>query len=110
MRDFFGKLERISGVKAPWLPMPKNPEMARQVVRLVDKLVDRLGGVSPVSAETVDVAQHFWYVDWSKASRELGFSPRDPMETLRDTVDDLRLRGAAWPVPTAKFVATARTA
>lgn len=97
VRDFFGRLERISGVKAPWMPMPKNAEIAKLAVRFMDKVVDRLGGKSPVDEETVDVAQHYWYCDWSKASRELGFTPRDPNETLRDTIDDLRARGMAWP-------------
>jgi hypothetical protein len=47
--------------------------------------------------ETLDVAQHFWFVDWSKAARELGFAPRDPTMTLHDTVTDLRARGVVWP-------------
>ncbi len=101
VREFFGKLERLSGVKAPWLPMPKNAELAKLSVRLVEKLVDRFGGKPPVDEETVDIAQHYWYCDWSKAERELGFAPRDPMETLRDTIDDLRERGVVWPEPKA---------
>jgi dihydroflavonol-4-reductase len=98
VREFFGKLERLSGVKAPWLPMPKNPEVAKQAVRFLDRVVTRLGGTQLVSEETVDVAQHFWYVDWSKATRELAFKPRDPTQTLNDTIQDLYLRGRVWPV------------
>ena len=48
----------------------------------------------PVS---VEMAQCFWYVDASKAERELGWTPRDPGETLADTVEDLRARGVVWP-------------
>jgi dihydroflavonol-4-reductase len=99
VREFFGRLERLSGVKAPWLPMPKSPELAKQAVRFLDRVVEKFGGTQSVSAETVDVAQHFWYVNWSKAERELGFKPRDPTATLRDTIDDLRLRGVVWPGP-----------
>ncbi len=37
------------------------------------------------------MAQYFWYLDAGKAARELGFgSPRDPADTLRDTVDYVR--------------------
>ena len=97
IRDFFGRLERVSGVKAPWLPMPKSAEVAQIAVRFMDKLADRFGGQQPVDAETVDIAQHFWACDWSKATRELGFAPRDPMVTLQETVDDLRARGVVWP-------------
>jgi dihydroflavonol-4-reductase len=100
VRDFFGRLERISGVKAPWMPMPKSAELAKLAVRFMDKVVDRMGGKQAVDEETVDVAQHYWYCDWSKAARELGFQPRDPHETLRDTVDDLRARGVVWPAET----------
>jgi dihydroflavonol-4-reductase len=105
VRDFFGKLERLSGVKAPWLPMPKNAEVAKQAVRFLDRVVERFGGSQPVSEETVDVAQHFWYVDWKKAERELGFKPRDPMITLHDTIQDLRDRGVVWPEPRKKSFA-----
>jgi dihydroflavonol-4-reductase len=50
--------------------------------------------VDPVS---VEMGQCFWYVDASKAQRDLGWSPRDPGVTLRDTVRDLRERGVVWP-------------
>lgn len=97
VREFFGKLERASGVKAPWLPMPKSAELARLAVRFMDKVVDRFGGTAPVDEQTVDVAQHYWYCDWAKAERELGFRPRDPMQTVGDTIADLRSRGVVWP-------------
>lgn len=97
VREFFGRLERLTGIKAPWMPMPKNAELAKLAVRLVDRVVEKLGGTQPVSEETVDVAQHYWYCDWSKAERELGFRPRDPGETLWATVEDLRARGVVWP-------------
>jgi hypothetical protein len=36
------------------------------------------------------MAQHFWYFDSGRAARELGFLPRDPADTLRDTVKYIR--------------------
>ena len=36
------------------------------------------------------MAEHFWYVDSSKASEELGFEARDPQQTLIDTVRYVR--------------------
>jgi dihydroflavonol-4-reductase len=36
------------------------------------------------------MAQHFWYLDATKARTELGFEARDPQETLLDTVRYLR--------------------
>jgi dihydroflavonol-4-reductase len=35
---------------------------------------------------TVEMGQRFWWLDPSKAERELGFQARDPYETLYDTV------------------------
>ena len=46
----------------------------------------------PVDPESVEMAQYFWYLDAGKAARELGFMPRDPADTLRDTVDYMRER------------------
>jgi dihydroflavonol-4-reductase len=43
------------------------------------------------------MGQCFWYLDSSKAERELGWSARDPNVTLYDTVEDLRARGVVWP-------------
>ena len=41
---------------------------------------------SPVEPGAIEMAQYFWYLNCSKASRELSFKPRDPGETLHDTV------------------------
>jgi dihydroflavonol-4-reductase len=43
------------------------------------------------------MSQYYWYVDATKAKTELGWSHRDPGDTLADTVDDLRRRGVVWP-------------
>lgn len=100
LRDFFARLERISGVRAPWLPMPRAPELARFGAKLFDGPVAWLLGpgavVDPISLE---MAQYYWYLDSSRAEKELGWSPRDPTETLADTVRDLRARGAVWSNP-----------
>jgi dihydroflavonol-4-reductase len=95
VRDFFGRLARLSGVRAPWLPMPRSPELARMGAKLLDgSLLPFLdAGLDPVS---VEMAHYFWYVDSSLAERELGWSPRDPVRTLADTIEDLRARHVVW--------------
>jgi dihydroflavonol-4-reductase len=93
--EFFARLARISGVPAPWLPMPRMPGLARAGA----DLLGRLGRgwlsaeVDPVSFE---MAQFYWYLDSSLAERDLGWAPRDPMETLADTIRDLGERKTAW--------------
>jgi dihydroflavonol-4-reductase len=36
------------------------------------------------------MAEYFWYLNHSKARRELAFTPRDPGDTLNDTVRYVR--------------------
>lgn len=97
VRDFVARLARISGVAMPWLPMPRSPALAGLGATWLRKAASRVGlrvGLDPMR---VEMAQYFWYVDASKAEGELGWKARDPSETLRDTVEDLRCRGVVWP-------------
>lgn len=90
VREFFARLERVSGVPAPRMSLPKSPRIARAGTELLGRIVKRVGGELPVDPVSVEMAQLFWYLDASRAERELGFSPRDPMDTLVDTVRDVR--------------------
>jgi dihydroflavonol-4-reductase len=87
MGDFFDRLERLTGVSAPWLRLPS------QVNVLGAKLLERwakLRGTKPtLDPQEVDVGEHYFYLDASKAERELGFRARDPHETLHDTVQHI---------------------
>lgn len=86
--DFFGRLERLSGVSAPMLKVPKKLAMAGS--SLISSVYGNWGKASPVAPNEVEQAEHFWYFDSSKAEEELGFAPRDPQETLQDTITYLR--------------------
>ena len=97
VRDFVERLSRVSGVRAPWLLLPRSRAFARAAAGLVERGAARLGVAPPVDAQTADMAQCYWYLDAGKARAELGFTPRDPNVTLFDTVEDLRQRGVVWP-------------
>jgi dihydroflavonol-4-reductase len=86
--QFFGRLERLSGVAAPSLKVPKAFAMAGS--SLVSSLYKNWNKPSPIAPIEVEQAEHFWYFDSSKAFDELGFIPRDPQETLQDTITYLR--------------------
>ncbi len=86
--EFFGRLERLSGVAAPVIRMPKKLAMAGST--FIESVFSNWGKTSPVAAKEVEQAEYFWYFDSSKAQEELGFSPRDPQETLNDTISYLR--------------------
>jgi dihydroflavonol-4-reductase len=87
-RDFFARLERLSGVSAPMLKMPKKLAMAGS--SLIDSVFKNWGKASPIEPKEVEQAEYFWYFDSAKATEELGFSPRDPQETLSATIKYLR--------------------
>jgi len=86
--EFFGRLERLSGVSAPMLGIPKRFAVAGS--SMIESLFKNWGKVSPVATSEVEQAEHFWYFDSEKAVEELGFAPRDPQETLNDTIAYVR--------------------
>lgn len=94
---FFKHLERISGVPAPVLSLPNSRALAVGLSRLYVKAVRSLGGEPPVDEDSLELSQYFWYCDASKAESQLGWSARDPGETLRETVEDLVQRGVVVP-------------
>jgi len=85
---FFGRLERLTKVSAPRFALPSRFAIAG--AQLVDSLFKQWEWASPVEPGAVEMAQYFWYLNCSKAARELNFRPRDPGETLQDTVSYLR--------------------
>mgnify|MGYP001360624011 CR=1 FL=1 len=85
---FFGRLERISGVAAPGLRLPKTLAMAGSSI--VESIFKNWGRTSPVATSEVEQAEHFWYFTSAKAEEELGFDARDPQETLNDTLKYIR--------------------
>jgi dihydroflavonol-4-reductase len=97
MSEFFGRLERISGVAAPRLRLPSKVNVAG--AKLLEKLAQARGREPALDAASVDIGEHWFWVDSRKAERELGFVARDPQETLQDTVLDLlsRMPEKSWP-------------
>jgi len=85
---FFGRLERLTKIAAPKLALPSKVAVAG--ARMVDSLFKQWNLASPVEPGAIEMAQYFWYLNCSKAARELNFKPRDPGETLHDTVVYLR--------------------
>jgi dihydroflavonol-4-reductase len=86
--EFFGRLERLSKVPAPMLRVPKRLAMAGS--SLIDSLYKNWNKTSPVQPKEVEQAENFWYFDSTKAKDELNFTPREPNETLQDTISYLR--------------------
>jgi dihydroflavonol-4-reductase len=93
IRDFFARLERLSGVRAPVLPVPRLPSVARLGAPWMNRALRLVGGYPDLDPVSLEMAQYFWYLDSSRAEKELGWTPRDPTTTLADTIRDLQDRG-----------------
>ena len=89
--EFFSLIENVSGVSAPRLVLPYR--LARLIAAADEWIGVRLRGeplhlfLDPV---VVEMASHYWGLTSLYAATDLGYEPRDPLVTLRDTVDWLR--------------------
>ncbi|MBP9088563.1 MAG: NAD-dependent epimerase/dehydratase family protein [Kofleriaceae bacterium] len=88
MKEFFGRLSRVSKVAAPRLRLPS--KVSRWGAGFIEELYRHRGKTPPTDRISVEMAEHYWWIDSSKAQVELGFSARDPGLTLADTVAYLR--------------------
>jgi dihydroflavonol-4-reductase len=86
--ELFGRLERLTKIAAPKVKI--SGELPFWASRAQASLFRQLGRRVPVEPQSVEMAQYFWYFDSGKAARDLGFVPRDPADTLRDTVTYIR--------------------
>lgn len=109
LKEFFARLERVSGVRGPVLPMPRQArEIARTGAEMLERFSSRLGIPVAVDPISLDMAHFYWYLDASLAESELGWAPRDPVQTLVDTVRDLEERGVVWPDAGGSLLSTIR--
>jgi dihydroflavonol-4-reductase len=83
-------LAEISGRRAPFLqPSLRASLLSASLLRC---LLPVFGKSFKLDDITIKMSALFWYFDSGKATRELGFQARDPIETLRETVEDIRRR------------------
>src|ERR1700730_2809371 len=92
----FDRLQRLTKVQSPRLAFPS--KFAITGAHVIDSLFRQWNFTSPIEAETVEMAEYFWYFNNAKACRELAFTPRDPGDTLNDTVRYVRenFLGGKW--------------
>jgi dihydroflavonol-4-reductase len=91
--QFFERLGEVSGVKGPPVPFVLPKVATTWGIGLLERAAGLVGAKVPVTTIEAEMASAFWYCDSRKAIRELGFSPREPMTTLLDTVKDIRGEG-----------------
>ena len=88
--EFFGRLSRLARTPPPPLRLPSPVKVA--AAHLLEKWAHRRGREPDLPAADVEMGEHWFFIDSSKAERLLGFSPRDPMETLAETISYVRER------------------
>jgi dihydroflavonol-4-reductase len=98
--DFFHRLERLTGVPAPRLRLPS--ELNVLGARLLERWAKWRGSEPTLDPQEVEIGEHYFYLDASKAERELGFRARDAHETLHDTVQYLSSRMPPGSLPGTK--------
>ena len=89
-REWIARTAQLSGLKAPSLQPP--PWMALWSGRILRRVLPLAGKSFKLDEASIKMSAVFWYCDSSKAKRELGFETRDPMITLRETIEDIRKR------------------
>jgi dihydroflavonol-4-reductase len=88
--EFFGRLSRLARTSPPPLRLPSPVKIA--AAHLMEKWAHHRGREPDLPAADVEMGEHWFFIDSSKAERLLGFSPRDPMETLAETISYVRER------------------
>jgi dihydroflavonol-4-reductase len=84
MKDFFGRLERLTGVAAPRVKLPRQANILGAYA--LERFSRWRGVKVSIDPQEVEVGEHWFWCDSSKAERELRFVARDTYETLHDTV------------------------
>ena len=100
MPDFFERLERLSGVRAPRMKLPAKVNVLG--AKVLEQVAKWRGTKPTLDPQEVDIGEHWFWLDASKAERELGFKARDVHETLHDTVQYLYTRMAPGHLPGTK--------
>lgn len=79
--DYYARIARLADKPAPMMAMPA---LTRKALSWFPKM--KKVGIH-LDKSDVEIASYFWYADATKAKKELGFKPKDPMDTLLDTVN-----------------------
>jgi dihydroflavonol-4-reductase len=86
--EFFERLGRIAHRPPPLLRMPSPLKVA--AAHWLERWARDRGREPDLPASDVEMGECWFFIDSSKSERLLGFHPRDPVETLTETVQYVR--------------------
>jgi len=91
LRSMIERVARAGDVSMPMFTLPDR--WAKWSAKFIEGVYESMDRIPPIDAVSVEMGCHHWGCSWDKAKSELGFVPRDPQETIFDTVRDLERRG-----------------
>ncbi len=91
VRSFMERVAYSGDVTPPTLKLKSKWALAG--AKLMEGVYEAFDGVPPVDAVSVEMSGYHWACDATRAKNELGFTARDPQETIEATVQDLEKRG-----------------
>jgi dihydroflavonol-4-reductase len=86
--EFFARLGRIAHKPPPMFRLPSPLKIA--AAHLLERIARERGREPDLPASDVEMGECWFFIDSTKSERLLGFRPRDPLETLSETVHYLR--------------------
>jgi dihydroflavonol-4-reductase len=91
VRRFAERVALAGDVSLPPLALPER--WALRGARLAQGLAHAMGRTAELDPVTVEMGSVNWACSADRATRDLGFAPRDPQDTIVSTVRDLERRG-----------------
>jgi dihydroflavonol-4-reductase len=88
-RELIESTAQIAGKRPPKLQPSLRFSLAS--ARVLRVLLPLIGKAFKLDDESIRMSALFWYCDTTKARKELNFETRDPVQTLRDTVQDIQM-------------------
>ena len=85
--EWMERVAELAGVRPPLISPPLG--LALFSARLLRRVLPWIGRQFKLDDQSIKMSALYWYCDSRKARYELGFQSRDPMDTLRDTMEDL---------------------
>jgi dihydroflavonol-4-reductase len=86
--EFFARLGRIAHKPPPLMRLPSPIKIAG--AHLLERIARKRGREPDLPASDTEMGECWFFIDSTRAERALGFKPRDPIETLSDTVRYVR--------------------
>lgn len=92
VKEYFGMLEKVTGVPAPKMKIPY--PFAYTTALVLERLLSfSFPNYSSLDLDSIKLSKYNWHVDSSRAEKELGFKQRPIEETIKNTYEWFKENG-----------------